>query len=232
MVAAMAAMTSPVPTGPGGVLNTGAVNTITVPLGSRNLIKSLTTNSLTSSTADGPPLNVFKDGNPLIGTPKDYTGALGDDTYARRGYAGRISVNTELMSDNTLLVRYTRDDGTESSLGDPARPGLLLDRLTEYSMSFSRDTALGGQSSSYRGTVLDMARALTSYQGLQANSTKERAEDQNTRTQLLEERFQSQSGVNVDDEMAQLIMLQSSYAACAKVVRTVDAMFESLMSLK
>lgn len=232
MITAMGTLSPAVPTGAGGVIHSAVAGQLTVPTGSRNLIRSLTFHTLSTSPNDGPQLNVFKDGSPLIGTPKDYTAAIGDDTWARRGYAGRISVNTDLTADNTLLVRYTRDDGTESSLGDPARPGLLLDRLTEYSMSFSRDTALGGQSTSYKGTVLDMSRALTSFQGLQSATTKEQAIDQSTRTQLLEERFMSQSGVNVDDEMAQLIMLQSSYAACAKVVSTVDAMFDTLLSLK
>lgn len=223
---ALGTLSPPVPAG----LVTGTGSDVSIPTGSRNLVRSLTFHTLHAT--DGPQLNVFKDGNPLIGTPKTYTGAIGDDSYTRTGYAGRISVNSDLTADNSLLVRYTQADGTESSLGDPTRPGLLLDRLTEYTMSFSRDTALGGQSSAYRGTVLDMSRALTSFQGLQASTIRDQAEDQNTRTQLLEERFQSQSGVNVDDEMAQLIMLQSSYAACAKVVRTVDAMFETLLSLK
>ncbi|MGC2855646.1 flagellar hook-associated protein FlgK [Novispirillum sp. DQ9] len=232
LIAALGTLSPAVPTGATGVIESAAAGEVSVPAGSRNLIKGLSYHSLTTDSATGPALNLFRDGNPLVGAPKDYTAAVGDDTYVRRGYAARISVNTDLTNDNTRLVTYVQDDGTETALGDTTRASLLLDRLTTYTMTFSRDTALGGQSTAYKGTVLDMSRALTSYQGMQAAATKAQATDQATRTQLLEERFQSQSGVNVDDEMAQLIMLQSSYAACAKVVRTVDAMFESLLSLK
>lgn len=232
LISALGTLSPAVPTGATGVVQSTAVGEISVPAGSTNLIRGLTYHSLSTDSARGPQLNLFKDGTPLIGESKDYTAAVGDDTYARRGYAARISVNPEVAGDNTKLVIYTQDDGTDTTLGDSARPSLLADRLTSYSMTFARDTALGGQAAAYRGTVMDMSRAMTTYQGMQAASTKDLSIDQGTRTQLLEQRFQSQSGVNVDDEMAQLIMLQSSYAACAKVVKTVDAMFESLMSLR
>lgn len=231
LITALGTLSPAVPTGVGGILNS-TPGTVSVPAGSTNLVRGLTYHSLSTDSSSGPQLNLFKDGSALVGTPKDYTTAIGDDTHVRRGYAARITVNPELTGDNTKLVIYTQDDGTDTTLGDSARPSLLVDRLTSYSMTFARDTALGGQAAAYRGTVMDMSRAMTTYQGMQAASTKDLSIDQGTRTQLLEQRFQSQSGVNVDDEMAQLIMLQSSYAACAKVVKTVDAMFESLMSLR
>ncbi|MFA7430435.1 MAG: flagellar hook-associated protein FlgK [Rhodospirillaceae bacterium] len=232
LVAAMGALSPPVPTGAAGVIEATAATTVAVPAGSQGLVRAMTYHSQSTSTSNGPQLNLFMDGTAAIGAQKDYIATIGDTTYARQGFAARIAVNAAVVADNASMVRYTRDDGTETSLGDPTRPSLMLDRLTEYTMTFSRDTALGGQSSAYRGTVLDMSRALTSFQGMQATNAKDLTTDQNVRTQLLEERFQGASGVNVDDEMAQLIMLQASYQACAKVVRTVDAMLETLMGLK
>ncbi len=232
MITAMGNLSPAVPTGGTGVIHSAVPGEVTMPAGSRNLIRSATYHTLSTSTSDGPQLNVFKDGSPLVGTPKDYTTDVGDDTWARRGYAGRISLNTELQSDNLKLVTYTHDDGSTTPLGDITRPALILERLTETTFNFSKDTALGGQGSPYKGTILDMARAMTTSQGLQATNAKDMAEDQGVRTQLLNERVLGQSGVNVDDEMAQLIMLQSSYSACAKVVRSVEAMFDVLLSIK
>lgn len=44
--------------------------------------------------------------------------------------------------------------------------------------------------------------------------------------------FQSVSGVNKDEELAALIKYQSSYAAAAKIITTVDAMLNTLLGIK
>jgi flagellar hook-associated protein 1 FlgK len=48
---------------------------------------------------------------------------------------------------------------------------------------------------------------------------------------LLEERRQSVSGVSMDEEMANLIKVQKSYEAAAKLVATVDEMMETILAM-
>lgn len=196
------------------------------------VVNSFTMNQSWTDTADGPQLNLFRDGNSDRIVQQDYTGRLSDDKWAKVGLAGRIGVNTALLEDDSLLVRYTRADGVEVPDGDNSRPAMLLDRLTEYRYQYSADTGLGDASRPYRGTVLDLGRATVTYQGMEATTTISLAEDQAARTDLLNERHASLSGVNIDDEMAQLILLQSAYSASAKVMQTVDALFEDLLSLR
>lgn len=232
LITALGTLDPAVPTGATGIVHSTVAGQITVPVGQRGLVRGMAMHSITTNLNNGPEVALFRDGNPLVG-PQTAVGAqVGDQSYRQRGLAGRISVNSELQGDNLKLVTYTRDDGTDTPVGDITRPALIQQRLTETTFTFSRETALGGQGSPYQGTILDMARSMTTYQGLQATTVKELNEDQGVRTQLLEERVLSQSGVNVDDEMAQLIMLQSAYSACAKVVRSVEAMFDILMSIK
>jgi len=47
----------------------------------------------------------------------------------------------------------------------------------------------------------------------------------------LQQRFNDASGVNVDEEMANLLTLQSSYAANARVVSAVKDMLDALMQM-
>jgi flagellar hook-associated protein 1 len=39
------------------------------------------------------------------------------------------------------------------------------------------------------------------------------------------------SGVNVDEEMSQLLVLQNSYAASARVINAVNNLYDSLLSI-
>jgi flagellar hook-associated protein 1 FlgK len=45
----------------------------------------------------------------------------------------------------------------------------------------------------------------------------------------IENRFSSDSGVNIDQELALMIQIQNSYAAAAKVLQSVQSMFDDLI---
>ena len=47
----------------------------------------------------------------------------------------------------------------------------------------------------------------------------------------LQQRFNSASGVNVDQEMANLLTLQNSYAANARVMSAVKEMLDALINM-
>lgn len=62
--------------------------------------------------------------------------------------------------------------------------------------------------------------------------SKTNAEYNTTLTQDLDDRVASVSGVNLDEELANLIKYQSSYTAAAKLITTADQMLETLLGLK
>jgi len=47
----------------------------------------------------------------------------------------------------------------------------------------------------------------------------------------LQDRFNGESGVNVDDELSNLLVLQNAYAANARVMSTIKDLFDVLMSI-
>jgi flagellar hook-associated protein 1 FlgK len=47
----------------------------------------------------------------------------------------------------------------------------------------------------------------------------------------LQQRFNDASGVNVDEEMANLLTLQNSYAANARVVSAIKEMLDALIQM-
>lgn len=62
--------------------------------------------------------------------------------------------------------------------------------------------------------------------------SKTNAEYNTTLAQDLDDRVASVSGVNLDEELANLIKYQSSYTAAAKLITTADQMLETLLGLK
>lgn len=184
-----------------------------------------------TSPKDGPMLNLFANGNSSRIDQEPYTGALSSAVWDKVGFAGRIGVNVDIADDDTLLVRYDTEHG-EVPVGDNFRARYMMDQMTETQFTYSPNTGLGDSTHPYQGTLLDLGRAVVSYQGMEATTLQSLAEDQSTRTTLLEQRHTSMSGVNVDDELAELILLQSAYSASAKVVQTVDRLFEDLLSLR
>ena len=47
----------------------------------------------------------------------------------------------------------------------------------------------------------------------------------------IEQKFRNLTGVNVDDELAQLTVLQNNYAALAQVMNAIREMFDEIISI-
>ena len=47
----------------------------------------------------------------------------------------------------------------------------------------------------------------------------------------LEEKFADGTGVNVDEEMANLLVLQNAFAANARVITAIQEMFQTLLTI-
>lgn len=94
----------------------------------------------------------------------------------------------------------------------------------------SRSMLTGGisaTSQTYSGLTVDIATYHASAQAA--------VESDNTRysqtTQSFDTRLNSATGVNMDTQMAQLTVLQNAYAANARVISSVQQMFETLLSI-
>ena len=187
---------------------------------------SLVSLTATSQTAVGPQLSLFADGS---GTDqRAYTALPGLGAADQKlGFAQRISVSEGLLADPAGLVRFQQADGTLSDDGDPSRPLAMLDRLTSDILAFDPNIGLGAIST----TIEHFAATIVSYQAGQAADVTDRHEYQVAITESLERRFDSVSGVNVDEEMAEMLLLQQSFNASSQVLSAIQAMFDELLSV-
>ncbi len=78
--------------------------------------------------------------------------------------------------------------------------------------------------------LLDYAQKIideTSQDYLQAQSA---FENESTLRNILQSEFSNDSGVNIDEEMSNLIVVQTAYAAAARAVTAADEMFQELLN--
>jgi flagellar hook-associated protein 1 len=207
---------------PGNVLrvvDAGGGNTVT------DTRASFSTSGL---TGEGPELQMFVD---LGGGNIPYTGSLDGTNPQRRGLAGRIGVNANLVADTTRLVIYDTTPGSVTPQGDSTRPRLLLDRLTNSQRSFSAGSGIGDAVNGVRTSVTQFARRVVEDQG--ANSTQAINIDEGQKLVLrsVEARFSETSGVSIDQEMSDLVQIQNAYAANARVVGAVKELFDTLLRI-
>ena len=179
------------------------------------------TRTLTGFNGGGGELPFFTD----AGVP--FSGAITSLGPQSLGYAGRITVNGALLSDPSRLVTY--QTGTPS--GDATRPNFIYDQLTTASLPFSPDSGIGAANSPFSGPLGQYLRQVISAQGEAADNASSLASGQEVVVNALQERFSDGAAVNIDVEMANLLTLQNTYGANARVLSTVKDMFESLMRI-
>jgi len=188
--------------------------------GSANVVNSLSaTTTATSLTGGSAPLPMFLDGTVAI------TGAQTSAGSQTTGLAARISVNSALVASPSSLVAYA--SGTAS--GDSTRPNFILNQTTTAALSFSPTTGVGSTSTPYSGTLPDYMSQIVSQQSQAANAATNLQQGQDTVVSALQQRFNDQSGVNIDTEMSNLIALQNAYSANARVMSTVQQMMATLL---
>jgi flagellar hook-associated protein 1 len=196
------------------VLDDGAGNVVDV----NSLSTSATATSLTGGSSELP---FFTDG------PQPYTGAITRLGAQSVGLAGRIAVNSALVADPSKLVVYQA--GTAA--GDGTRPNFIYRQLTGSTLQFSPDTGIGTDSAPFSGSLTTYLRQVISQQGEAADAANNLKQGQDVVLSSLQQRFNAGSSVNVDQEMANLLTLQNSYAANARVLSTVKDMFDTLMKM-
>jgi flagellar hook-associated protein 1 FlgK len=177
-----------------------------------------TTSSLLGGSGEVP---LFTDGNGL------YTGAITAAGQQSVGLAARIRVNSQLVGDPAKLVQY---NATTPS-GDTKRPDFLYQQLTAGKSLYSPSTGFGTSTLPFQATLSNFSQQIASAQGQAADTAKQIADGQDVVLSTLQQKFNSQSGVNIDEEMAHLLSLQNAYAANARVMSTVKQMFDSLMQV-
>ena len=184
------------------------------------------TATITSSSLqdDGAQLPLFVDGG-AASTP--YTGSL-DSGGQKLGFASRIAINAAVMQDNELLVRYA--SSPETPLGDSTRPLELLERLESTPFDFSPAAGIGNTQGPFSGSIISYTQRIVSLQTGRAEQAISEMAAQDVVVTALQERFTDDTAVDINKEMAQLIELQNSFAANARIIQVADELFDVLFA--
>ncbi len=184
-------------------------------------VDAVSTTSTATALTGSVALPFFVDG----ATP--YTGAFTAAGAESVGLAGRIAVNQALANDPTQLTAYQA--GTTAS--DNTRPNFIYDQLVNTAHDYAASTGIGTAASPFSGTASTFLRQVVSLQGEAASNASNLKQGQDVVLNALQQRFDSTSGVNVDQEMSNLLSLQNAYAANARVMSTIKDMLAALLQM-
>lgn len=198
------------------ILDDGVPNQIDV-----NAVSATTT--ATSLTGGSSELPFFLDG----GSP--YSGAITSSGSQSISIAGRIAVNANLLADPSRLVVFQTSPLTPA--GDATRPNFLYDQLNSGVQMFSPQTGMGTSATPFSGTLPTFLRQILSQQGDAAQAADNLKQGQDVVLNSLQQRFNDSAGVSIDQEMSNLLNLQNSYSANARVLSAVNDMFKILMQM-
>jgi flagellar hook-associated protein 1 FlgK len=188
--------------------------------GSGNVVNSLSaTATMTSLTSGNAQLPLFTAGTQPI------TGAITATGSQTTGLAGIIAVNPALVASPSSLVAYS----SSTTSGDPTRPNFILNQMTNASLSYSPSTGVGSAAQPYSGTLTDYLSQVVSQQAQAANAATNLQQGQDTVVSALQQRYNDETGVNIDTEMSNLIALQNAYGANARVMTTIQQLMATLL---
>src|SRR4029077_19861022 len=182
------------------------------------LSTTVTTTALTSGNAALP---FFLDG------AKPYSGALTAFGPQSLGFAGRMTINPALLADPSRLVVYQTSPLTAAA--DPTRPNFLLNRLTNGILDFDPRAGVGTATAPFSGSLQSYMRQMISQQGEAAATADSLNQGQQVVVSSLQQRYADKSNVSIDEEMANLLKLQTAYGANARVLSAVRDMLDLLL---
>ncbi|MFD1251538.1 Flagellar hook-associated protein 1 [Devosia equisanguinis] len=204
----------------GPTFNVNAGTTLDIRANSNALPLSATSRWTPSQDQAGDlGFNLFVDSD---GTP--FTNSLSGKGQ-RLGFASRITVNPDVITDNKLLVNYAA--GT--SAGDSKRVDYLVEQFN--TLRFGSNSAVAVTSGGFRlsGTLSDMVFQTMEYQGSTISTALSTAEANSQTLDAITSRMDEKYGVDINEEVARLMELQNAYAANARVASVVQELLNTLM---
>ena len=183
------------------------------------LTASVVNHKLSISAKDGYSFAFGTDTTGLVA-------ALGMNTFFTGSDCSDIEVNTKITTDNANLCTGHVNGAGEANQGDTTTATAIADlRSTKVDISTVRSGTVSQSVSKYYDSLVATVGADTA-------TVKFNYEYKKTLASDLNDRQQSISGVNLDEEMANLIKYQHAYTAAAKLITTADQMMQTLLSLK
>ena len=178
--------------------------------------------SATDLNTGNPSIALFVDGN----ANTLYTGSF-DNGSQLTGFAQRIAVNSQVSANPAALTATSATDTSASG----ARAQKLFAALTATPTTFSSSSGIGGVAAPYSTTVIGFAQDIIAAQGAASANAASLNDTQQTALSTAQGRFATGAGVNIDQEMSNLIALQNAYGANARVLSAARDMLNQLLQI-
>jgi flagellar hook-associated protein 1 FlgK len=175
----------------------------------------------TGLQGQGLALNLFVDSDNGA-----FTNNLDGDPVQKVGFAARISINSAILADNSLMVQAQAGQ----TLGDAARPNLLIDQLNSMQFVGGGNPASDKGQFQLSGKLGDVISQVIGFQGSSTQKVLTQSSDRQLALDTIVQQMDVEYGVNVDEEMARLMDLQNSYSANAQVVGVVKELLAALLN--
>ncbi|SNR64342.1 flagellar hook-associated protein 1 FlgK [Humidesulfovibrio mexicanus] len=180
---------------------------------------SIVNHQLTISANDGYSFNMGTDSTGLYA-------ALGLNTYFTGSSCSDIGLNTAVTTDTDRLCAGHVNSAGQANQGDGTTATAISDLLDKkVTINTLREGTVSETLSSFYSGLVSQVGADTAQSKYKYTYTEALASD-------LDDQQQAISGVNIDEEMTNLIKYQHAYTAAAKLITTADEMMQVLLSLK
>ncbi len=186
--------------------------------------------SASVTLSGGPGSEAFTAGTPMnpLNTQNSGLGATNDANHFFAGVniaggldnAATIQVNPSLLANNALLLQAATGADPSISQNLFANLGQNYDFAAAGSFTNSITTSLGNYSSQIVGQAASTAAA-----------SKSNATFQSSLQSQIASQAASVSGVNIDEELSNLIQYQNAYGANARVMTVIQSLYDTLMRM-
>ncbi|ANS76100.1 flagellar biosynthesis protein FlgK [Paenibacillus yonginensis] len=139
-----------------------------------------------------------------------------------------IAVNPDIVKNTNKIAASSKFEvvgGANQTIKGNSDIANALASLRDASFTFPSNLT-----SLTQGTTDDYFRALTSDLGIKASNTTRNQENQQDMVDTLQMSRQSVSGVNMDEELSDMIRFQQAYNAAARAMTTVDEMLDRVIN--
>jgi flagellar hook-associated protein 1 FlgK len=151
---------------------------------------------------------------------------LGINTFFKGSSPSDIQINEKISGDLDYLATGHVNGAGEMNAGDNTTA------LSMYALREAEVTISSVVEGTTKTTLLDYYNGLVGNVGTDTNRAEFNQNFYDTLASDLNDRQQQVAGVNLDEEMSNLIKYQASYTAAAKLITTADQMLQTVLSLK
>ena len=149
------------------------------------------------------------------------------------GIVSQIAVRSDIIADPSKISRGTLNSSLTAvatdlgiAVGDKTAVQAMANQFSAK-LSFDATNLLAASSS----TLSQYASEILSLNAAQANSANDTRDARQILFDSLREKTSAISGVNLDEELSLMIVLENAYAASARVVSATQEMFDLLTQM-